>query len=324
MSLVRGVGVSLLVGILTITLVLLILGLAFNALLYPDIYIKSMHESGALEYATAQLENTPGATFIKMPSGGIEVLANKLITNLLAYLRSDTQDLNLTVEIDHLKLRAFFLQQMEIVPECTGGRQPDFENLDTLCRRSSQTKEALLDELLIAKNLPFFAQTSVDLASVYNLSEDSEGRAGLERVRKGIRIYEYALISGAILSLLMLLGIFFLERHRIRTFLLWAGVPILVAGVLLLILARLLVNYVPTVLPTLSLEVVSSLLIIVLHTILYRLSLYASILLGLGCVLIITACLVHASVTPKELTSNTKNQQMIPTTPSTKKAAKKL
>ena len=135
-------------GIMAFVLVFFIIGLSLNSLLYPSPYIKSMHESGTFEYIEDQLKNTPGASFIKLPNGEVEPLVENLLTNLLSYIRSDSDELNLSVEVDKEKLRSFFLKGMENITVCSPEKLPDFENLEKLCLKVGQTRDDLLDELI--------------------------------------------------------------------------------------------------------------------------------------------------------------------------------
>ena len=181
MGILREAIAVILVIFMALALLLMAAGLTISTFLYPEPWIKSLRQAGAFEYASTQLKSVPTASFVKLPDGGLETLASSLITNFLAYMRSDEKTLNLSVEIDRQKLRSFFIQEIENASVCSPGEKPDFENISSLCRMPGKSSDELLDELIIAKNLSFLTGNAIDLSETYGIN--SKTKDGKKRLK---------------------------------------------------------------------------------------------------------------------------------------------
>jgi len=109
-----------------------------NILLYPGVYISafenndvyteienllSLNESqgeGALLPDVGDIEITD----LFANEGGIEYVVNDLLSNFLAYIRSDTDELDLTIELNTEVLRQFFEEFVQDFPICEEGQDP--------------------------------------------------------------------------------------------------------------------------------------------------------------------------------------------------------
>lgn len=320
MSFLRGAALTCTIMLLTLTVLLLTIGLTARTFLYPEPYIKSLHNGGAFGYVENQLTSAPAASFIKIPEGGVEQLTTELLTNMLAYLRSDTDELDLTIKIDQPKLRSFFVSQIETISICETGTEPDFDNLEELCRRPGQTSDALLDELLLAKNLSFFADDTVDLTAIYGLESNTDNRARLETLRGYIRTYYYVLTSTALLALLLITALFFIEQRTLNKTMRGTSIPLLLAGLLLLISTTWGATYSDARIATLPLVLAIPLARAFVSTLTQTLYFYAGLLTALGAILLIFSFLLS---TPRKNHADTKESpKKSPKLPATIKQGK--
>jgi len=199
---------------------LLAVSFTLNSFLYPQIYFEAFEEAGVYEYVDNNLANDAGATFIKIPPEGSKPLVESLFSNLLAYMRSDTDTLNLYVTIDQEKLRNFFLDSMGNITECRQNQDPfDDENP---CLPRGMTRDQFLDVYLASKNLSFFESDQVDLTTVYGIEPGSEGRQNLDNIRNYIKYYQMSSILLIVIVAVTFLLIFLLQkpdtRKSLRTF----------------------------------------------------------------------------------------------------------
>ena len=272
----------LLVIIMTLCLVMLIVMFFLNQLLYPNMYVSSLKQAGAFDYAEPQLAQSGPTSFIKIPEGGVEVLMKDFMTNLLSYLRSNTDMLNLTVQLDKQKLRSFFLSQMQNVSICSRGEQPDYDDLENLCRPSNISTDRFLDEFLTMKNLTFFQSDTVDLVPVYGLEEGSEGRERLEKVRGYVRYARY----GMIFLVLFILGLvalnFRLERRNRGSFMRWTGSSFILAGAIVISLIGLAVSRMKSITPPSEFPLLAGLGNTIVNVVTSKFYLFAGIALVIG------------------------------------------
>ena len=209
--------------------------LIVRTFLYPSVYVNSLEQSGVYQYLDENLGNTPGSTFIKIPPEGISLLVNGLVGNLLSYLRSDTDSLNLTVQLDRDKLRGFFLESIQNLSVCSDGVDP-FE-AEEPCRPADRTPDEFLDDIIKEKNLTFF-EGDVDLAGVYGL-DSPESQKNLENLRWTISLFQKIFWVFAF-GILILFFLLFLVERSISKFVRVEGINIFAAGGIFLFSAKIL------------------------------------------------------------------------------------
>ena len=216
-------------------LCLFTLFLIVRTFLYPSVYINSLEQSGVYQYLDENLGNNPGATFIEIPQDGIKLLVDGLVGNLLSYLRSDTDSLNLTVQLDKDKLRGFFLESIQNLSVCSDGVDPF--KAEEPCRPADKTPDEFLDDVIKEKNLTFF-EGDVDLAGVYGL-DSLESQINLENLRGIIALFQkiFWVFTFGILILFFLL---FLVERNISKFVRVEGINIFAAGGIFLFSAKIL------------------------------------------------------------------------------------
>lgn len=214
MHLLKRLGVFALSSISIFLIILLAFSFTLNSFLYPKIYAEAFEKAGVYQYIDNNLEKAQGASFIAFPDGSKKVI-DSLLSNFLEYLRSDTDNLNLSVQIDQQKLRDFFLDSVKNTSECKPNQDPFGQNP---CLPKGKTSEVFLDEFLESKNLTFFESKDVDLTKIYRIEEQSEGRKSLDKIRDYIK---YCLSSSIILSVIILVLIsiiYLIERPNTNRF----------------------------------------------------------------------------------------------------------
>ena len=235
MSVIRGTALFCIAVAMFVAILVLLVSVSLYPLLYSDIYITSLDSAGAFSYAEEQLNAVPMASFIKIPASGVKEIATRLLTGVLAYMRSDTNELALNVQIDQEKLKTFFLDSINNVSVCGKGQRYSFDSLDSLCRPANKSANELLDELLVAKNLSFFERDTVDLVSVYGLEEGSAGRLNLDNFRRYFLYYRYVIFVSALCVVLLGGIVFLLKRRSLKGFMRWTGFTFVLAGAVALV-----------------------------------------------------------------------------------------
>lgn len=230
MNILKKIGVFFLAIISILLIILLSLSISLNSFLYPEPYFEAFESSGLYSYLDTNFENAPDM-FIKMPQGGSRELFENLFTNFLAYMRSDSNVLDLTVKIDQEKLRNFFLESVASLPDCNQGQNP--LNEENPCLPQGQTPEEYLDLFLEFKGLNFFEEDTVNLADVYGIGEGSEGRQNIDEIRNGVKYFKLSSLLVAIIILVAWFLTFFLERPNNRKFLRVVGLTILISTAIL-------------------------------------------------------------------------------------------
>ncbi|MEK6844193.1 MAG: hypothetical protein AABX83_02085 [Nanoarchaeota archaeon] len=273
------------ISIITVFLLCLFtLFLIIRTFLYPSVYVHSLEQSGAYRFLDESLANTPGATFIKTPQEGVKLLVDGLVGNILSYLRSDTDSLNLTVQLDDNKLKGFFLESIKNLTVCSEGRDP-FEGEP--CRPLDRTPEEFLDDVIKEKNLTFFDSTEVDLAGVYGLEKGSDGEKNLEKLRWAISLFQkiFWVFTFAILIFFFLL---FLVERNIAKFVRMEGINIFAAGFIFIFSAKVFFSideFITQKVPGNSPQIVFSLVNTFLSNFASKVNLYGTIEIVIGMIL---------------------------------------
>lgn len=233
MSFLKKTGVFI-ISIASIILIILIsMSLTLNSFLYPQIYFKAFEVSGLYESIESNLQNAQDATFIKIPEEGPRPLVESLLSNLLSYMRSDTDDLTLEVKIDKDKLRNFFLDSINKTQECKKGQDPFGENP---CIPKGESPEQFLNEFLKERNFSFFEKDTVDLTTVYGIDPGSQGRKNLDNIRYYIGYYKYSIVILISLLIIFTSLLYLLEKPRTRKFLRVLGIVLIIPSLIILLM----------------------------------------------------------------------------------------
>ena len=215
MSFLKKLGVFIISSILILFLIILSFSFTLNSLLYPQTYFQAFDRSGIYDYIEDNLNISQGAIFISMPNGP-KPLIETLFSNILSYLRSDTDTLNLTVKIDQEKLRNFFLDSLNSTKECLPNQDPF--NKTNPCLPKGMNHSEFLDNFLERKNISFFEKDTIDLTQVYGLEEGSKGKESLMQIREYIEKYKLAQWILWVLVIIFISFIYLLQQNKKKFF----------------------------------------------------------------------------------------------------------
>ena len=212
---------------------------SLHTFIYPQIYEKALGDSGAYNLFNLS-EIQGGGNFLKIGSGGIQPIVNRLLENTLSYLRGDTSELNWTIEVDKQKLNDFFVKSAEDVRICNSG-ESSFNGTEPVCRPNDVNVSEYLNKVLDKKNFTLLEEGKVDLANFLEIN-----KTRIEEVRIYVMNYN-EIYYGLIALVVLLIGVmFFVSDSRTR----WSGADLFLGGAGVfatsLIVSQLLLTSIPS------------------------------------------------------------------------------
>jgi hypothetical protein len=231
-----------------------------------------------------------------------------LIINFLAYIRSDTDTLNLTIYIDGRNLSRTFLNkivfsQLGNITTCQPGQEPDFTTGLPGCLPADMSREEFVAVFLETQNISI-----EDVEQMFTLELDLVEMAGPEALEslQGVRnsIQQGFFLLNVVIGLLIaiLISIILLTFHSIKSMLKWVGTTFLVSGSVCFISALILImslkNAIPgnlgglERLPEIN-NLVYDLIFRLMSTVLDEVKLYSGIFLIHGAVMVIVSVMVR-------------------------------
>ena len=151
--------------ILVNSLAAAILGTSVQVLLYPDIYQDTLEKNQAYDFIETQLADSgylPDTIFVQ---DGIKPLTNRLLKNFLAYVRGDSENLDLKLDVKGT-LEEFFLERINELPVCKNNIDVLASN-DITCKPADIEPNEFLDLVLEAQGASDIP-TEIDLATVFD------------------------------------------------------------------------------------------------------------------------------------------------------------
>lgn len=226
MSIMKHAALVFLSVILTISLPLAITALAANTMLYPDVYKSAMEKNNIYDRVQDMLAKSgiPPGLFSKEQ---VKSNTDRMLINLLAYIRSDTDELNLTLEIDPKLMKTLLASRISEYPICGPGQDPLKEN----CRPAGMTTEQLVEFGLAQKNATL--PEKVNLADTFF----KDGK-GINEARNAVGMLRTAIIVLIIISLLCMALMYMLAKEP-KPAAKWIGSSLLLSGATVIIAALL-------------------------------------------------------------------------------------
>ncbi len=268
-----GVGKNILLVFVSFLLVLSIIFLgifwSIHTFLYPQVYEKALADSGA--YNSLNLTDVVGGSFIKIPSTGVQGIANTLLENTLSYMRGDSPTLNLTLEVDTQKLKDFFLKSAEEFRVCNPGEEP-FNGSEPVCRPRDLNASKYLDQVLEKKNFTIIEGEKVNLADVFGLKKTDTAK-----MRSYVMSYKYTLYGLLIFVLILLVLIFFITESRTR----WSGVDLFLGGIIVFLGGTIVFPMIFSIIPN-EIGFIQSISKELLDTLSSRIQTYSFVVMGVG------------------------------------------
>ncbi|MBI2578715.1 MAG: hypothetical protein HYW26_03320 [Candidatus Aenigmarchaeota archaeon] len=227
MSIARNAALVFLSVILTVSLPLAITALAANTMLYPDVYQQAMEKNDIYDMMQELLGKSgiPPELFSKEQ---MKSNIDRMLINLLAYMRSDTDELDLTLEIDPKLVKTLLASRISEYPICVPGQDPMKDN----CRPAGMTSEQFLESGLAQKNVTL--PEKINLADTFFKDKNS-----VDQARAYVSMFRSATIVLAIISLLCMALMYFLTRESLKSASKWLGSSLLISGATVIIAALL-------------------------------------------------------------------------------------
>lgn len=201
MKFFQAVTVIFLSFILVSSLTSLVIGLSFSNLLKEQTYQKALEETdGYNEISSMFDESLEG---IKIEEDDLKFLVNKIINEFLPYLRGDTDNPDLTLNLTPY-IKSFYLEEIKKIPDCAGLRRIE------ICRPPFLSDEEFLQLALASEG------TNLNEIGEINLIEFIGEEETIANIREGIQTYYKVLIGLAFLALISGILIFVVTR-RSRT-----------------------------------------------------------------------------------------------------------
>ncbi len=212
----KGLLLTILSFLIIIFLIISSIGAISYTLLYPKTYSTALEEAKVYEKIEESFDKVEGGFFIKIPPEGSKALFEDLLNRLFSYIRSDSDTLNLKVQVDKEKLRGFFIDSIEKLSFCSPNQNPFSENAN--CRPSDKTSDEFLNEILKQRNVTVLEGDYVDLGTVYGLEDGSDGLNKLKELRGVVSTYKIVLLGIAIALVLLIFFLYLLERNSKKHF----------------------------------------------------------------------------------------------------------
>jgi len=219
-------GVLLLVLSIVLILALLSFNIVFsiNQLFYPDIYIQAFEKNDFYNNLGDMIGQ--GGDISDMPDS--KQIVDEKITNTLAYLRSETEELDLKITMNKENLKDAFKQTIQDLPQCETGEQPVANN-QVKCIPQGMDSSEFTDQIFSQQELSE-EQMEYDLGEIFN--KDNE----LEKFKGYISSSKIIFYISIIIAILFISIIVFLQKVNPKKAMLWIGGDFFIAGGLGLVL----------------------------------------------------------------------------------------
>ena len=189
-------------------------GSGLQTLLYPDVYQNVMEKNGVYALALRSM-NAPEGIFTV---DDIRPIVNDIMGRVFAYLRSETNQLNLTISLQSGVVHNVLLAKLSALPPCQAGQVP-FDVNGIACRPSGMSPEAIIN------SMPAMDIPSVDLTSVVNANGE------IQKARDVIAAFRTAMIYAIIIAVICLGIIIFITRS-VKSSARWVGANLVIVGLM--------------------------------------------------------------------------------------------
>jgi len=302
MNFLKRIGIFILSAISIFLLIILSLSFTLNYFLYPQIYLQTFEKAEVYKYINNNLEKSIGVNFIKISSEEFKPIIESLLSNFLSFMRSDTEDLNLTINIDVKTLEGILSNSLQNLKPCSKSQYSfDIENP---CIPKGKSAEQFLNEFIENSNQSLFEKNTIDLAKIYNFEENSENRESLDKIREYLQYYQILNIVLIIIILILFLSIFLLQKLNVKKLLMTTGKIFIISSIFILIIIYLLSNINLNFLSEqLFIKLLNSIIVVLRE----KLILLASVMGIVGIILIISSLIIRNQA-KTQINLNTKNK----------------
>lgn len=240
-----------------IILGMLVFIICLNQLRYPDIYTNALEKSNF--YSSIESNNNTLLNYISSPQRDLKSLINKKLENLLAYLRSDSEELDLKIQINKTLIKQ----------EICG------ENKQINCKSINMSSEDLA-------KIP----ETIDI-------KDYDTQNKIPQLRKYLSYYYFIIFSLVVLFLFFILLVYILNKDSKKHFLINLGIIFTISGINEIVSSLLSVSLSQKILNQLTLDnvnyssAIKSAFMSILKFIMARLMFFGIILITIGIIIIV-------------------------------------
>jgi len=208
--------------VFVISLLLFMVGLNLNSLLYPDFYEKVLEKSGTYDFLSENVEaSNAGTAFLEEQA---DEIVPELLDESLSYLRGESDDLSLIIDISDESVRAFFEERADSLEDCEKGVNPFVKGVKP-CVPPGMNSTQFLDVYLEYNDVEVL--NKVDLIEEFKLDESLVPLK--ENVALGKRVFFWVIVVLIICILLIFVLKFRTSPYGLR----WIGVDVMIAGLVL-------------------------------------------------------------------------------------------
>lgn len=219
----------------------LFFGAAVYSLLYPQTFYSSLEDSGIYSELAGSFNEAQQNSFLKISSGGIQIIVEEMLSNFFSYLRSDAETLSFSIQLNQEKLNLLFLDGINSLPVCQAGEDP-FLQQEIKCRTAGISSEEFLVEIFQKRNPEFLQQQTLDLENI-GFQIGSESHEALTNARKAISVLKIILVALSVYILSLILLLYYLKKDSKKEFVKILGKGFFTSGIVLAILGFALKIY---------------------------------------------------------------------------------
>ncbi|HLC63054.1 MAG TPA: hypothetical protein VJJ21_01930 [Candidatus Nanoarchaeia archaeon] len=231
MGFLKTLGIILVSILLILGVVITGIGItAYQTLLYPETYEKALEKIPFEKILQGYLPGETPQPVREFLEKNFKTTASELITNTLAYLRSDTQELTFKLDINQEDLVKSLEQQAEALPLCSENQLP-IENGEYKCRPSGIPTKELVNKIMEDRKSQISQFTSQDVIQVI------DSKNNREMVRAKITLLRQSLYALFILILILIFLIYLLKKSSIKKFARTLSINLIIPGLILLTIA---------------------------------------------------------------------------------------
>ncbi len=266
--------------ILIIVIPLVIAGSAATSMLYPGVYISAFEKEGIYDKLPQMLSENGGVASL-FTKDFLKSNIDRMMANALAYIRGETDEPDISIEIDRNQIRSLLLARINEIPACPAGVTPTSQTSPE-CFPAGVSRAQFADATLNSAEIP----DKIDMLEALPQLKDA-----MDKFRSGVSIFWSALYGLAALSALLLLLMIFLTRKSAKYMPRWVGGTLAISGATMVATSFVLTGIVTTALKSQleSSEAVLSLLAAVMDVFASSMMLYSAAVLLIGVVLVLVS-----------------------------------
>lgn len=276
-----GKGRSIILGIISFILItiipIIIIGVAALPLLYPAAYLGAFEKAGVYEKAPQAIAGRDATLGQMFTEDFMRKNAEIMLSNGLAYVRGETDVLDLSIPIDRNQIRNILLQRMNLLPPCPAGTLPQ-SNENPECLPEGINRAQYVDAVLNQVQLP----NKIDITAA-----QPQFKEGANKIRELVGAFYTALYGMLALAIILFLIVILLTRHSPKSMMKWIGTTLLMSGITVIALSLVLNSIVMAAVATQigSSEIVNVLISAILGTLVSGMQAYSIAMAIIGIIL---------------------------------------